>query len=66
MNILLHARFSVGETVVHAQRGWQGVVQGLWAEGDGTIWVSVQRRLCLKDDSFYSFSAREGQLERES
>ncbi|MFH0851257.1 MAG: hypothetical protein V1876_00720 [Candidatus Peregrinibacteria bacterium] len=56
--ILLRARFQAGDTVKHPRYG-QGTVRRVWAEGDGTIWVSVQRDGRRGDQDFDSFSVRE-------
>ncbi|OIO55824.1 hypothetical protein AUJ46_00185 [Candidatus Peregrinibacteria bacterium CG1_02_54_53] len=61
--ILLGVRHRVGDVVAHVRREWEGVVQGLWVEGDGTIWVFVS---CIDQQphrGMGSFSVREDLLD---
>jgi len=60
---LLRARFHVGDAVVYPRYG-QGVVQKVWVEGDGTIWVRVQRDGREGNHDFHSFAVHENCLQQ--
>lgn len=65
-DILLRSRFRVGDAVRHRHFPWQGIVERLWVESDGTIWAEIERTWSetdrKTDSDFHTFSVREDRL----
>ncbi|MFH1444450.1 MAG: hypothetical protein ABIG34_03600 [Candidatus Peregrinibacteria bacterium] len=57
--ILLGARFRVGNEVVHVHHEWQGTVYGMWVEADGTIWMAVECKYGGRQSGMNRYEARE-------